>query len=77
MSCGFKPGDSVKINAYVYTNKWEGWKELYNKYGHHNLIVDRVIDMSDIPNSENLVVVGYPYAHCNKSVVKESYLWKT
>lgn len=70
-----KAGDIVKINPSVYDDKWEGWEELYKKYGHHNLEVDRVIDMSDVGKGIT-VVVGYPYHYCNKSEVKNIYLMK-
>lgn len=72
----FKQGNNVKIDARVYEYKWDGWKELWNKYGHHNLVVDRVIDLSDTDQGDCLVIVGYPYANCNKSAVKASYLSK-
>lgn len=70
----FEQGDNVKIDARVYTYKWEGWKELWDKYQHHGLVVDRVIDMTDVQGGKCLVVVGYPYAHCNKSAVRADYL---
>ena len=69
----FRPGQSVKINPYVYDDKWEGYKELYRKFGHHNIAVDRVIDMTDVGKGE-LVVVDYLG---QKEVVKPSYLWDT
>ena len=70
----FQHGDNVKINSRVYSYKWEGWKELWDKYEHHNLIVDRVINLTDTDNGKYLVVVGYPYAHCNKSMIRADYL---
>lgn len=74
MSNKFKHGDNVKINARVYAYKWDGWEKLWKKYQHHNLVVDRVIDMTDVEDGNLLVVVGYPYANCNKSAVRADYL---
>lgn len=73
----FHPGDCVKINPDVYKNEWDRWEELFHKYWHHNLYVDRIVDMSDVDGAESLIVVGYPYSYCNKTAVKPEYLWKT
>lgn len=70
----FKPGDSVKINPFVYDNKWPGWEKLINKFWHHNLTVDRVIDLDDLDGFESIVVVHY---NGTKDAVKPEYLWKT
>lgn len=74
MLSDFKPGDSVKINPSVYDYKWDGWKELWNKYGHHNMEVDRIVDMEDVAGQDSFVVVGYPYRYYNKQAIRPDYL---
>ena len=77
MLSDFHPGDSVKINCDVYANQWDGWEELFKKYGYHNGQVDRIINMEDIEGSGSMVVVGFPYRHCKKIALKPSYLTNT
>lgn len=69
----FKEGQSVKINPYVYKDKWDGHEELFKKFWHHNLVVDRVIDLQDI--GEGIwIVVDYLGT---KAKVNPIYLWDT
>ena len=67
----FKPGQHVKINAYVYDYKWVGHEELWRKFGHQALVVDRIIDLSDVGEGE-WVIVEYLG---QKAKVRPSYLW--
>ena len=69
----YKPGQNVKINPFVYDYQWEGYKELWRKFWHHNLIVDNIIDLSDVGEGE-WIVVNYLGT---KAKVKPSYLLDT
>lgn len=66
----FQPGDNVKIKLNVYSDKWDGWKELYDKFWHWNLVVDRIVDLSDV-GSEVSIVIRRGF---DKAMVKPSYL---
>ena len=67
----FREGEKVKINPNVYHFKWEGWEQLFNKFWHNELIVDRIVDLSDINEGEWVIVKRFT----DKAKVKPSYLW--
>ena len=69
----FAHGQSVKIDPRVYDYQWEGYEDLYKRFKHHNLTVDRIIDLSDVGKGE-WVIVNYLGI---KAQVRSGYLTDT
>ena len=77
MKNDFQPGDYVKINPCVYEYKWPEWEEIAKKFGHENLIVERIIDLTDVGMGKMAVVAGRYNKLGVKALIKQSYLWET
>ena len=51
-----KTGDKCVISYRVYDYEWDGYKDLWTKFRYHNLVVERIVDLSDVGEGVHAVV---------------------